>query len=300
MNSTLKWCRQSLKFLWLLAHSSKQHAKLTYEIFSNQNHLGESSLYLNLGYWEQATTYDAACQAMAKLLGEASCMGPQDEVLDVGFGFADQDLFWIDTFSPKRISGLNIAPSQVDFARKRVAERHLEGRIDLRVGSAIQIPFEAEKFDKVVALETAFHFPTREHFFQEAYRVLRPKGRLAITDILFLTKQRAPGSKKSMYGAMKTYLLRTLWQVPLENMYPSDVYMEKLLSAGFENIQIRSIREHVIKPFAVYANNRLKEPAVMERIHPLVRLMWRAVNGPGLDYILVTADKPTCSSKSAQ
>jgi len=40
-------------------------------------------------------------------------MGSNDEVVDVGFGFADQDMLWMQRFAPRRITGLNATPSQV-------------------------------------------------------------------------------------------------------------------------------------------------------------------------------------------
>jgi hypothetical protein len=49
-------------------------------------------LYLNLGYWKTARNIDEACGALAMLVAEAAAMGPEDDVVDVGFGFADQDM----------------------------------------------------------------------------------------------------------------------------------------------------------------------------------------------------------------
>jgi len=117
---------------------------------------------------------------MATYLANSAKLSHNDEILDVGFGFGDQDLQWSKNYNVKKIIGINITPLQVDVAMKRVKKSGLENQIDFQVGSATDIPFQENSFDKVMALECAFHFNTREKFLKEAFRVLRPGGKIAI------------------------------------------------------------------------------------------------------------------------
>ena len=88
-----------------------------------------------------------------------------------GFGFAEQDLLWVREYDVARIIGVNVTKLHVDVAQARAKALGLEGRLDLRLASATELPIEAESVTKVVALESAFHFDTREKFFDEAMRV---------------------------------------------------------------------------------------------------------------------------------
>lgn len=286
--------RRGLGYMnWLFNPFHGLDAPAIYDLLSTGSPT-ERGLYLNLGYWQEAKTIDAASDALARLVGESAGMAPRTTVLDCGFGFGDQDILWARTLRPDRIIGLNITASQVDLARQRVAEAGLDDRIDLRLGSATEMPMDSGSVEIVVALECAFHFHTRERFFREAWRVLRPGGRLVTADIIptaALRRRTARFQQRISWG-----LVAEKFAIPAENAETRPIYHSRLALCGFEQIRVESIREHVYAPLHRYLRDH---PAALKRLHPLARAVARlalsfdaAAVYRGLDYVLALAVKP--------
>jgi cyclopropane fatty-acyl-phospholipid synthase-like methyltransferase len=260
--------------------------RLLYRIASTHA-FSERGLYLNLGYWDKAKTIDEACEAMVDLIGQTAGLTPDDEVVDVGFGFADQDIYWIQHFAPKRIIGINITPEQVRVARRRVKELGLADRIDLREGSATATGLPNACCDVVIALECAFHFNTRERFFVEAARLLRPGGRLVLADSI----PTGPdfNSWRNPLRALLNDAIRASLAVPRENVYPSDVYAAKLAAAGFESVKVESIRDQV---FPGWYRALFEDEGLRRRLGPvgwLLRRLPKTDLHNGFDYVLAVA-----------
>jgi SAM-dependent methyltransferase len=254
---------------------------------ASTNAFSERGLYLNLGYWDGARTIDEACEAMVDLVGRMADLTSADEVVDVGFGFAEQDIYWTRRFAPRRIIGINVSPQQVRLARARVRQRGLEDRIVLREGSATATGLPDGCCDVVTAVECAFHFDTREGFFAEAARILRPGGRLVLADSIPTGSD--PDPCRQPLRALLFEAIRAGLAVPRANVYPRAVYAAKLAAAGFEAVQVESIRDEV---FPGWHRALVEDPGLRRRLGPVGWLL-RGVPAAQLygpfDYVLAVA-----------
>lgn len=248
-------------------------------------------LWLNLGYWKVARTYPEACTAMVELLGTHADLQPGDSVLDVGAGFAEQDFVLLDRFGVSHITGIDITPVHVDKARERVARRGLADHIEIRLGSATALPFPNASFDKVLALECAFHFDTRDEFMREAFRVLKPGGTFTLADML-----PSPGKKPRIANAFG----RNYGHIPKANYYDREEYSRRLAAAGYDEIAVDSIREDVFPAMAEYTRQRVSGKKMADVVVEVTDddrarcrgvELWERVTGLG-DYVIASARKP--------
>jgi erythromycin 3''-O-methyltransferase len=256
----------------------EERIRKLYETVSSRPLFTKETHYMNMGYWKDGPqSLDDACEAMAEFMGDFGQFCREDRILDAGCGFGDQDIYWASHHTPREITGVNISRLQVEYAQRRIKELGLQDCITMHLGSATSLPFADGSFDKVVTLESAQHFGTREDFFREAHRVLRPGGQIYTADIIPM-----PGV------AIGSFALKAL-ALNKDNLYPGEVYEQKLRDAGFTNARVTSIRDVVLQPFKEYMDRSAANAPLIERLRR--RISKLLVPTYKLDYVIASADK---------
>ena len=134
--------------------------------------------YANFGYWrpETRTAAEAGNNLVDTLLHRLGA--PVGTVLDVACGAGATTRQIVARLPGVSVTGIGLSLEQLSAARQRAPTARFV-QMD-----ATRLAFGHDQFDAVVCVEAAFHFVTRERFFVEALRVLKPGGTLVLSDLL--------------------------------------------------------------------------------------------------------------------
>jgi len=182
-------------------------------------------------------------------------------VLDLGSG-AGLDCFlaaqWVGPQG--KVIGLDMTPEMIQLARANAEKLSLDN-VEFRLGEMEHMPIEASSVDVVISNCVINLSPDKDAVFGEVFRVLKPGGRLCVSDIV--THGELPAEVRESVEQ---------WAGCVAGALEEKVFLEKIRAAGFVEVSLEGRNP----PLCAEATTPGTEPA----------------KGEGIASITMTAYKP--------
>lgn len=164
--------------------------------------------------------------------GAIAALKPGETVLDLGSGAGFDSFLAANQVGPTgRVIGIDMTPDMVSKAEDN-AEKGAYPNVEFRLGEIEDLPVEDNFVDVILSNCVINLSPDKPRVFNEAYRVLKAGGRLAISDIVATAE--IPEEIKQDLALYSACVSGALLISDLEII---------LAEAGFQDIEIKPINE---------------------------------------------------------
>jgi len=226
--------------------------------------------HIHWGYWpdpaaaqpDRPEDYARAAERLSLELLDLAGIAPGMRVLDAGCGFGGTLACLQDRVERLDLTGLNIDPRQLQRAQKLVQPRP-GSSLRFVAGDACALPFADASFDRVLAVECIFHFPSRAAFLAEVRRVLRPGGVLVLSDFVPASAW-VPVTRMARWPALERLNLFGACDVTCS----AAGYRSLAARAGLPLTTLRDITRHTLPTYAFLGRllGRSTRPGLGQRL----------------------------------
>lgn len=152
-----------------------------------------------------------------------------ETVVDFGSGGGIDVILAASQVGPEgKVVGIDFTPEMVERAREAVTKAGLADRVDVRLEDMTSTRLPDASADVVISNCVINLAPDKEAAYREAHRILRPGGRVAISDMVL----------SEAIGPELQERFASTWAGCLGGMVPEGDYLDLVRRAGFSDIRV--------------------------------------------------------------
>ena len=157
------------------------------------------ALGLHYGFWtDNVSNRTGAIVKENEILADLAGIKQNDLVLDAGCGVGGSGI-WLAKERGAKVVGLNIVDKQLIRGKDLVKKKDLAQKADFVKGDYQRLPFRNGVFDIFWSLESIEHATNLKDFMKDAFRVLKPGGKIIVAGTFLGNKKDiSPEEKRQM------------------------------------------------------------------------------------------------------
>ncbi len=188
----------------------------------------DRSMAMHAGFWDETTkNLHEALMKENEVLANIARISASDRVLDAGCGFGGSAIYLAQKIGCE-VVGINLGESQLQRAKQYAAQKKLARPPEFLVMDYMHTTFPDASFDVVWGIESICYAKDKSQFIREAWRLLKPGGRLIVADGFHVRNEYTPEEKRLLAKAVNGWAVDSMESIPNFARY--------LQETGFRNI----------------------------------------------------------------
>jgi cyclopropane-fatty-acyl-phospholipid synthase len=203
---------------------------------------------------------ETAQQRKFARIKEKLAIAPGEHVLDVGCGWGS-NLLYLAQHTEGLFHGITLSEKQREIALARACEWNIAARVQIDVRHVEELDFAPESLDAVLFSGSIVHMHNREAIHEQMARLLRPGGRMLISDCYY--PEQARGNRES--AATQYIFVEALGYCRLLGLGEELTLMER---AGMDVLHVEDLTGHYVLTLERWINNVRRNRRRIEALAP--------------------------------
>jgi len=253
--------------------------------------ISKKNYYMNYGLWDDKNiTLYKANKKLCDFIYEKGKINNHDKftILDVGCGYGVQDILWSKRISKSsEITAVDISKKQIKYANKKIKNNFkIKKKIQYIECDAHNLldKFDTCKFNRVISLESAFHYSDRSIFFKNVSNLLTNDGVFIISDIILKTNNNS--TIKNIFIKLASDFLC----IPEKNLITLDKWKNDIMKNDLSIVELYNITD---KTFNSYYDYFFKNYIKKKKLPPIFyTILYNIFNNvQPFDYVVAVCKK---------